>query len=106
MEELTKYCKKLKLGSEIIEEFELVSFTNKKEFLVNVLKISAESQEIRKKNRLISSAKFDIIKTFENYCFDEVQFPEELVKEDVLNCSFLEKHENLICYGPVGTGKT
>ncbi|MFA6709255.1 MAG: IS21-like element helper ATPase IstB [Fusobacterium sp.] len=106
MEDLIKYCKKLKLGSEIINEFESVPFTNKKEFLVNVLKISAESQEIRRKNRLIALAKFDTLKTFENYSFKEIEFPEELVKEDILNCSYLEKHENLICYGPVGTGKT
>lgn len=106
MQSLEVYCKKLKLGNELIQEFENINFDNKREFLTNVLRISAESQEVRKKNKLIANAKFDVVKTFEGYCFEEIQVPESLTLEDIKSCSFIEKNQNLICYGPVGTGKT
>ncbi|MGL5376990.1 MAG: ATP-binding protein, partial [Cetobacterium sp.] len=106
MDVLEKYCKKLKLGSEILEEYENIPLDDKKKFLTNVLEISINSQEIRKKNRLIAEAKFDIVKTFEGYCFDNIQLPEGLTLEDMKAGNFIEKSHNLIFYGSVGTGKT
>ena len=61
MDTLEKYCKKLKLGSEILEEYESIPLGDKKDFLTNVLEISINSQEIRRKNRLIAEAKFDVV---------------------------------------------
>lgn len=106
MDTLEKYCKKLKLGSEILEEYESIPLGDKKDFLTNVLEISINSQEIRRKNRLIAEAKFDVVKTFEGYCFDDIQLPEGLNLEEIKTGDFIEKSHNLIFYGSVGTGKT
>ena len=43
MDTLEKYCKKLKLGSEILEEYEDIPLGDKKDFLTNVLEISVNS---------------------------------------------------------------
>lgn len=45
-------------------------------------------------------------KSFEEYDWSKVKLPENLSKEDLLDCSFIAGHRNLVLYGPVGTGKT
>ena len=65
-----------------------------------------EAREIKRKNYLLKSAKFDVVKTFENYTFDEVLIPQSIDVEAIKTASFVDKKENLILYGPVGTGKT
>lgn len=106
MEELERYCKKLRLGQEILSDYESIEFTDKKDYLTKVLKQSFESLEVRKKNRRIKEAKFDIVKTFENYDIQELELPESITLESLKNVEFIEKSENIIFYGPSGRGKT
>ena len=54
----------------------------------------------------MKAVKFDIIKTFENYTFEDIKFPASLTADDIIDCSFVPKRENLILYGNVGAGKT
>lgn len=72
MNMLKKYCKKLKLSSEILEEYESIPLSDKKDFLTTVLEISINSQEIRRKNRMVAEAKFDVGKIFESYFFNDI----------------------------------
>lgn len=46
----------------------------------------------------IKQIKFDVIKTFEDYCFDNIQFPESLLSDDVKTGNFIDKKYNLILY--------
>ena len=55
MEELELYCKKLRLGSEILEEFEEIEFTSKRQYLTEVLKRSYSNFETKRKNRRIKT---------------------------------------------------
>ncbi len=106
MEELELYCKKLRLGREILEEFEDIEFINNKDFLTQILKKSYQNLEIRRKNRRIRDAKFEILKTFENFDSKELDLPETLNLHKLKTGSFIEKNENLIFYGGSGRGKT
>lgn len=106
MEDLERYCKKLRLGQEILNDYETIEFTDKKDFLTKVLKQSYENLEIRKINRRIKEARFDIVKTFENYDTQELELPETLTLDSLKNVEFIEKSENIIFYGPSGRGKT
>ena len=54
----------------------------------------------------MKAAKFDIIKTFEDYTFEDIKFPASLTADDIIDCTFIPKRENLILYGNVGAGKT
>ena len=65
-----------------------------------------QAREINRKNQLLKTANFDVFKTFENYSFDEIEIPVNIDIEDIKSASFIERKENLILYGPVGTGKT
>jgi DNA replication protein DnaC len=79
---IKQYCKKLRLGMNIYENYSKISAADHADFLAQLLKMEVEHRELVRKNRNLKSAGFDVIKTF------------------------IERQENLILYGPVGTGKT
>lgn len=103
---LVEYTKKLKLGQEFLEDFEDIPFTTKEEYLAKVLESVVSYQQINRKNRLLKQARFDVYKSLEGYDFTNVQIPETLTLQGLEAGDFIEKKENLIFYGPVGTGKT
>lgn len=105
-EQIEKCCKKLRLGSIIVERYlEIKSETNE-EFLAKLLEIALEEREMNRKNRLLKQANFDVMKTFENYSFDSIEMPSTIDVENLKAAKFVEAKENLILYGGVGTGKT
>lgn len=46
-----------------------------------------------------------MVKTFQGYTFDHIEFPKQFV-EELKSTKFIERKENLVLYGGVGTGKT
>jgi DNA replication protein DnaC len=56
--------------------------------------------------KLINKAKFPQMKTFEGYSFDAITFLESINPEGLMRVDFIEKKENVIMLGAVGTGKT
>lgn len=103
---LYEYAKKLRLGQEFLEEFEDIPFTTKEEYLTKVLESALGYQRINRKNRLLKQARFEVFKSLEDYDYTNVMIPETLNIEGMENGDFIDKKENLIFYGPVGTGKT
>lgn len=107
MKQLIKdYCVSLKLGSRISENYVNIEAATNEEFLEKLLKGEVQAREINRKNQLLKTANFDVFKTFENYSFDEIEIPVNIDIEEIKSASFIERKENLILYGPVGTGKT
>ncbi|NLI08694.1 MAG: ATP-binding protein [Thermotogaceae bacterium] len=76
------------------------------EFLVKLLQQEIENRNISRKNRYLKQAKFEIVKSFQGYDFQNVQIPQSITLEALKNGEFIDREENLILYGPVGTGKT
>jgi DNA replication protein DnaC len=107
MKELIKqHCNKLKLGSRIYENYENIKADSNEEFLEKLLAMEVEARTVNRKNRYVKTAGFDVIKTFENYTFEHVEIPSSIGIDDIKQAAFVERKENLILYGPVGTGKT
>ena len=103
---LVQYCKRLHFGSNIVANATSISAENNIAFLTELFKMEIDNREIKRKNTYIKQANFDIKKTFENYSFEGIQIPSTITAEDIMNAEFISKKENLILYGPVGTGKT
>jgi len=103
---IQQYCRQLRLGKNIYENYSKINANDFSDFLVQLLKAEVEHREVVRKNRNLSFASFDVIKTFEGYEFDSVQIPNTLDREELKTGAFIEKNENLILYGPVGTGKS
>lgn len=100
------FCKKLKIGKVFYQEYKQIRAESHEEFLLELLKRELANRETVRKNRLLRAAGFDVIKTFENYVFDDIQIPPTITLENITAAAFLGKKENLILYGPVGTGKS
>ena len=73
---------------------------------MELLRKEFENRELVRKNRYIKGANFDVLKTFEGYSFDNIQIPPAITIEDLKAAKIIERKENLILYGPVGTGKS
>lgn len=76
------------------------------DFLIEMFDVELSYREENKRKRLIKRAAFPVPKYFEGYDWSPVQLPSSLSKEELEDCSFLARRENVICYGPVGVGKT
>jgi DNA replication protein DnaC len=104
-EELKKLCKQMHLAH-VMGNYEDISFENPTQFLHDVLLIEKKQREQRKITNLLRKANFSQTKTFEGYSFDSVAFPDTLTTQELKELLFVEKHENVIMLGSVGTGKT
>ncbi len=106
-DELVKqYCKELRFGKNIYENYSKIHASNFSDFLAQLLKMEIDHREVTRKNRNLKATGFDVIKTFENYDFNGIQIPASITIEDLKSGKFIGKLENLICYGSVGTGKS
>jgi len=103
---IAQYCKELGLGKNIVENYQRIQAETNEEFLLKLLKLEIENRRISRKNRYLKQANFEVMKSFEDYSFENVQIPQSITLEELREGRFLEKKENLILYGPVGTGKT
>lgn len=75
-------------------------------YLDRMFLLEHQIREDGKIRRLTKRAKFPVVKSFEGYDFSNITFPAELTNTDLLDLSFMDRQENIVCLGPVGTGKT
>lgn len=103
---IEEYCKQLRLGKSLVNNYPQISANSHEEFLMKLLQMELEGREIARKNRLVKTANFDTYKTLQDYGFEHIQMPHNLTIESLKKCEFIDHKENLIFYGSVGTGKT
>lgn len=105
-EEITYYQKRLRMSRSVIDIYESIPFETKDQFMLDLLKALylERSENIMSKN--LKAAKFPILKTFENYSFEGIEIPERLSVDELKTLDFIDRKENLILYGGVGSGKT
>lgn len=103
---ILSYCKQLRLGRHIYENYSKIEASDFGDFLARLLRMELENREVNRKNRNLKSAGFDVVKTFDGYTFDDIQIPEAISVDELKAGTFIGKIENLILYGPVGTGKS
>jgi DNA replication protein DnaC len=105
-DEITYYQKRLRMSRSVIDIYESITFESKDQFMLDLLKALylERSENIMSKN--LKAAKFPILKTFENYSFEGIEIPERLSVDELKTLDFIDRKENLILYGGVGSGKT
>ena len=103
---LIEACKKLKLGSGFVERAKKIKAQTHPAFLLELLSGELEERDRKRRNSYLKNAKFDILKRFEKYSFEDIKFPKNLSEGDILDVAFVPRRENLILYGNVGAGKT
>lgn len=106
MEKINFYQKKLRLSQSFVDIYTDIIFTSKDQFILELLEALYLERTERIIERNLKAARFPMVKTLADYSFSGIQLPEKLNIEELTELKFLERHQNLILYGGVGTGKT
>ena len=105
-EKIEQYMRQLKLGG-LAKEWKSVEYTDKEQYLTDLLELELREREANRINRLVKTAGFHVLKTWDDFVWnDRIQLPAGLTLDDMANLQFLAPKENLIFIGAVGTGKT
>lgn len=105
LNELQMLCKQLKLAyvPQIVETKNDSSYTQK---VYELLKEEMLRRQSAKLTRLVKQANFSSLKTFEDYNYDTIYFKGRYDAHTLRTLEWIDKKENIILMGNVGTGKT
>jgi len=106
IDKITFYQKKLRLSQSLIDIYRDIEFESKDQFVLKLLESLYLERQQRIIQRNLKAAHFPAIKTLEGYGFLGIQFPERMDVDRLISLDFIDRQENLILYGGVGTGKT
>ena len=105
-ETISDYQRKLKLSTNLMEIYPNIQADSYEEFLLKLLKALHEDREEKRRIRNLNNAGFLVVKSLDDYDFSQMRFPDGLQLQDLESLAFMDRKENLILYGSVGTGKT
>jgi DNA replication protein DnaC len=104
--EIFECCRKLRLSRNLAELAQTAEGSSHQEYLYRILSEELRYREISRTEKLVNSAGFYSLQTFEGYRFDEITLPADLTPESLKSLAFINDHKNIIMYGGTGTGKT
>jgi len=105
-EKIDRYMRKLRLGA-LAREWHKIPFTTKEQYVADLLEFELKERETNRINQIVKTAGFRVIKTVEDFIWNNnIAVPEGISREEIEKFSFVDKKENLILMGAVGTGKT
>jgi len=96
----------LMLSNHTMETYARIATPKQAQFLLGMFDYELAYREENKRKRLIRKAAFPVLKTFEGFDWSYVTLPSTITKEEIVEASFILRAENVICYGPVGVGKS
>lgn len=101
---IREYAKRLKL-SWIPANYQTVQATTNEEFLLKLFEQEVQHRDERRTNLLLKQATLPKIPE-KTYDWRDIQLAPGITRDYLLEGRFIDKQENLIFYGGVGTGKT
>jgi DNA replication protein DnaC len=105
-EYIEKMMHTLRLGG-LAKNWKEVEYRDKEQYVRSLLELELGEREVNRINRLVKTAGFRVLKTLEDFEWTSViQMPQGVSREELETFRFVERKENLILLGAVGTGKT
>lgn len=105
-ESIALCCKQLKLSANLAERAMTQEGGTNQEYLYNLLYNEVIYRRERRITKLLNTAGFPKLYTREQFRTDEIDFPEGISLDSLLNLDFYHAGKNIIMYGSTGTGKT
>jgi len=103
---IEEYMRALKLGG-MGKEWRSITYKDTEQYVTELLELEVKEREVNRINRLVKTAGFTVIKTLDDFIWTKViELPQDLTREYMESLCFIEKKENLIFMGAVGTGKS
>jgi DNA replication protein DnaC len=100
------YMRQLKLGG-LAKSWRSIKYVSNEKYVKALLEVELHERDVNRINRLVKTAGFRVMKTLEDFVWTpSIKLPQGITRENIETFSFLDKKENLILLGAVGTGKT
>jgi len=94
-EEIINCCKKLKLSRNLAEMAQTTKGESHQEYLYKLLAQELKNREQSRTVKLINSAGFYSIKTFDGFRFDEITLPSDLTPDGLKSLDFIREKKNI-----------
>lgn len=94
------------LTGSVLSEWAEKGTPKQREYLHGVLVAEHESRQESRRQRLLKSARLPAMKTLTGFDYTSVRFPEDYGREALESLEFINRAQDLVLYGDVGTGKT
>ena len=98
--------KRCSLTKSVLAEWAERGTPRQVEFLLGYLEAEAASRDASKRAALLRRCALPAPKSFDGYDWTAVSWPKGFGRGDLTGLSFLERREDLVLMGDVGTGKT
>lgn len=105
MQLLIEQCKALKLAN-VPRVYQELPFKEPEQYLTALFTEEIKVRRTKRIDRLIKAAGFVNTKSLEDFDWSPVTLPDTSSKTDLAELKFIERCENIIAVGAVGTGKT
>ena len=108
---LAHHVKQLKLPT-VLREYEKVarecaeSGVDHPRYLVRLIELELIDRERRMVARRLKAAKFPVTKSLDSFNFKTIPQLNKMQVLDLVRCEWIDRRENVIAFGPSGTGKT
>ena len=105
-ESIEQQMRTLKLGG-LAKAWQTVAFEEPEQYIRDLMALELREREANRINRMVKTAGFRVIKTLDEFIWNKaIELPNGLSQTDMTSLSFVDRKENLIFMGAVGTGKT
>lgn len=105
-ETIIKYCKQLKLSSNFAGQALKQRGDTHQEYLINLLANETEYRTEKRKSKYLNTAGFPRRYHIDEFRTDEIDFPDGVSLQSLIELDFYKSGKNVIMYGGTGTGKT
>ena len=102
---LKQQCKALKLANVPFVYLD-IPFNEPEQYLTALFQEELAARQAKRIDKLIKKAGFPSTKSLEHFDWGPVTLPESSSKKELTELTFLERQENILAVGNVGTGKT
>lgn len=104
--EIAICCKQLRISSNLAKQAYLQEGDTPQAYLLKLLKNEIEYRRAKKITKYLNSAGFPRRYNVEDFRTEEIDFPEGVSFQSLLDLDFYQTGKNIIMYGGTGTGKT
>lgn len=106
VQDLLEAGKHASLTGSVLNEWAEKGTPKQREYLHGVLVAEHESRQESRRQRLLKSARLPALKSLTGFDYSSVRFPEDYGREALESLEFINRAQDLVLYGDVGTGKT
>ena len=104
--DIARCCKQLKLSSNLAEKAMIQKGETHQEYLYSLLNNEIEYRRERRIAKHLNTAGFPRRYTPDQFRTDEIEFPDGVNFQSLMDLDFMTAGKNVIMYGGTGTGKT